>query len=365
MHKVKIVGLISAAGLSSRMGVFKPLLDLEGKPLICRTVESLLDGGAEQVIVVTGRNSERIEDALSIYPQVKIIYNAEYAQTAMYDSVRIGLKQIDSCDAILFLPADVPAVRPETIRLLIEEWISRKTDVLYPLYQDKHWHPPVIAGHLLPALINYNGEYGLRGALESLCVSVAEKQVYDRACTMDADYIEDYQALCQYWPIRDIPDDYICEMLYKIAGTPEPVQNHCRTVAEKALALADAVEKRGIKIHRELLYRAALLHDVCRTEKKHAEAGAKFLIQHGFYRIGELIMIHMDWPEERPVQIDEAAILYLADKLVSGNQDMTLEQRFLQKTEQYADQPETVENIRRRYRTAFAIQEMIDEVCRK
>lgn len=73
----------------------------------------------------------------------------------------------------------------------------------------------------------------------------------------------------------------------------------------------------------------------------------------------------MDWPEERPVQIDEAAILYLADKLVSGNQDMTLEQRFLQKTEQYADQPETVENIRRRYRTAFAIQEMIDEVCRK
>ena len=47
MSVIKATGLVVAAGLSSRMGAFKPLLDLAGKPLICRTVKKLAAGAAQ------------------------------------------------------------------------------------------------------------------------------------------------------------------------------------------------------------------------------------------------------------------------------------------------------------------------------
>lgn len=359
MSGLKAVGLISAAGLSSRMGAFKPFLNLDGTPLLCRTVESLLDGGVQEIVVVTGRNGDAVTQMLSRYPQVKTIYNEYYAETAMYDSIKLGLQQIQDCDVLLFLPADVPAIRPETVQVLLKHWMQKKPDVLFPVYQEKQWHPPVISGNLLSKLLEYPGEAGLKGALETICETHEQLLVPDKGCTMDADYTEEYQEICRYWKQRDIPDAIICETLYELAETPEPVQLHCKAVAEKAMELANIVEKQGVTLNRELLYGAALLHDVCRTEKNHAEAGAVFLRQYGFYRLADLIAVHMDWPEDKVLELNEATILYLADKLVSGNQAVSLEQRFAEKIEKYMEQTEIAEKIRQRLKTAIAIQQMI------
>ena len=360
MSGIKAVGLISAAGLSSRMGAFKPLLDLGGKPLICRTVESLLDGGAENVIVVTGRNSEQVCQALAVYPQVQTVYNAHYAETSMYDSIRLGLQQITDCDVLLFLPADVPAIRPETVRVLLEAWAQSRPDVLYPIYAGMQWHPPVMAGHLLPLLLQYDGVGGLKGALEQYGTHAAQLLMPDKGCMMDADYAEEYEQLCAYWPLRQIPDEDVCSVLYQIADTPEPVRLHCKAVAEKAMELAELLEATGVLLNRALLYSAALLHDVCRSAPNHAEAGAAFLRRYGFYQIAELVAVHMDWPETRPIMLDEAALLYLADKLVSGNQAVSLEQRFAEKQARYADQPEIAAQIARRQAVALEIQRQLE-----
>ena len=363
MSGVKAAGLVSAAGLSSRMGAFKPALDLCGKPLICRTVESLLDSGIEQVIVVTGRNAGQLKEMLDVYSKVKTVQNERFADTSMYESVRLGLQQMEACDAVLFLPADIPAIRPESIRLLLEQWNMKKTDVLFPVYQNKRWHPPVIAGRLIPDLLLYSGEKGLRGALESLTSSTEEMVVPDPGCTMDADYMEEYQALCHYWPVRDIPDTEVCKTLYQLAETPEEVQKHCEAVKDKALELSNSLKEHGIYMNEELLYAAACLHDVCRNRENHAEADSEFLRQYGFYRVADLIEIHMDWPEQRIIQIDEAAILYLADKLVSGNQAVSLEQRFAEKIRRFADNPDVAEMIKKRQNVALEIQRQVEEIC--
>ena len=49
---MKIQGLIVAAGQSSRMGAFKPLLELEGYALIERSIFSLKNAGVEEIVVV-------------------------------------------------------------------------------------------------------------------------------------------------------------------------------------------------------------------------------------------------------------------------------------------------------------------------
>lgn len=368
MSGIKAAGLIAAAGMSSRMGAFKPLLDLAGKPLICRTAESLLAGGAEQVVVVTGRNHEAVQQALAGYTQVVVLHNADYATTAMFDSIRIGLQELQQYDAVLFLPGDVPCVRPETVRCLLAQWEEQCPDVLYPVYDDgtgriAHWHPPVIAGSCIPELLQYDGLRGLQGALAALATHAVEVYVPDAGCTMDADYAQDYQRLCQYWPRRYYPSPEECRAFYQLAETPETVQQHCEAVAQKALELAQAIQQRGLVLRLELLESAAYLHDICRTQAHHAQAGAEFLRRYGLTEVAALVAVHMDWPQAQVTALDEAAILYLADKLVTGNQAVSLAQRFAEKERLFREQPEVLKKISHRKNIALQISELVQQSC--
>ena len=65
MKKQKeIVGVILAAGLSSRMGELKQLLPIGGHPAVCR-IARVLKENLRQVIVVVGHRAEEVQDALS------------------------------------------------------------------------------------------------------------------------------------------------------------------------------------------------------------------------------------------------------------------------------------------------------------
>lgn len=367
MSGLKAAGLIVAAGMSSRMGSFKPLLDLDGKPLICRTAESLLQGGAEQVAVVTGRNSAAVEQVLTAYDNVTLLHNADYETTAMFDSIKLGLQQLRQYDAILFLPGDVPCIRSETVRLLLQQWQIQRPDVLHPLYPDANgqsaqWHPPIISGDLIPALLQYDGPQGLKGALAVLAQRVEQLPVPDAGCTMDADYMEDYQKLCAYWSRRYYPDLADCQMFYQLADTPEQVQQHCIAVAQKALELGKALQQRGISLNLELLESAALLHDICRAQANHAAAGADFLRQYGLEQTADLVAVHMDWPTGQAVVLNEASLLYIADKLVSGDGKVSLLERFAQKEQRYHDRPEILANILQRKQIAVQILDLLQQM---
>ena len=96
-------GLIAAAGRSSRMDGFKPLMRLNGFPMIQMTVQSLRNGGIEDITVVTGCRAQEMEEALRPL-HVRIVENREFASTDMLASVRMGLLQIRDADAVFFLP---------------------------------------------------------------------------------------------------------------------------------------------------------------------------------------------------------------------------------------------------------------------
>ncbi len=81
-------GLILAAGFGSRLeGVspvteFKPLVPLNGKPLIFRTIDSLKKAGCAEVVIVLGHGHEEIRKAiLESYKgelPLTFVYNADY-----------------------------------------------------------------------------------------------------------------------------------------------------------------------------------------------------------------------------------------------------------------------------------------------
>lgn len=112
----------------------------------------------------------------------------------------------------------------------------------------------------------------------------------------------------------------LCRALLRAAGTPERVIRHCEAVACIARGLA---ERLGMDAHS--VECAALLHDIARTQPNHPETGADWLVELDCPEIADMVRLHHDHSGER---LDEAAVVYLADKLVIGDAPCTLAERF-------------------------------------
>ena len=126
----------------------------------------------------------------------------------------------------------------------------------------------------------------------------------------------------------DIPEEKEIESLWKKYNTPENVIAHCRVVADKAEQIAGELEKGGLILDKKLIYTSALLHDIARALPNHAERGARWLVREGYEKVAALIACHHDLGEDENDPITEKTVLYLADKLVLDNREVTLSERF-------------------------------------
>ncbi len=110
-HAPRIAAVVLAAGLSSRMGENKLLVDISGLPLIRRTVETALKSHASPVIVVTGRDAPQIEQALKGL-DVRFAKNEDFAK-GLSTSLKTGLRNIPvESDGTLIVLGDMPSVTP-------------------------------------------------------------------------------------------------------------------------------------------------------------------------------------------------------------------------------------------------------------
>lgn len=183
--------VILAAGISSRMGEFKPLLPMGEETVIQHVIRVLRDGGAGRILVVTGYQSEALRERLA-HAGVIFVHNERFAQTRMFDSVRLGLCALgDECEKILLTPADVPLVQPATVHALL----AQSGECVLPLYQGRPGHPLLLARAAVPRLLACSGEEGLRGAIREAGLAVREVEVEDEGAVLDMDTPQDYEAL--------------------------------------------------------------------------------------------------------------------------------------------------------------------------
>jgi len=130
--------------------------------------------------------------------------------------------------------------------------------------------------------------------------------------------------------------------------TPEAVIAHGEAVAICARELAEQLH---IPVDLPLLLAACRLHDIAREHPDHARAGAELLIREGYPALGALVAPHHDLPENAA---NEAALVYLADKLVQGTERVTLEERFAASREKCRT-PEALAAWQRRRDRAYQI----------
>ena len=159
-----------------------------------------------------------------------------------------------------------------------------------------------------------------------------------------------------------IPDRAFCYELLEAAKTPAPVRRHSEAVADRAASLAFSLEQAGYPLQRNRILAACLLHDIARTEKNHAIYGAGLLEKLGYPELAGPLRTHHDLPPDAPV--DEAALVFLADKLVQEDQSVSLRERF-ERSAAKCVTPESKNKHAKRYRTALALAKKVNEISRK
>lgn len=172
-----ISGILLAAGMSTRMGEPKALLDWGGEPLVCYQVRQMQEAGCDEVIVVLGHKADDISRQMKTL-RCRTMLNPRY-QHGRAGSLRIGAKAANR-DADLILIADIDAPRPaEFLRKLIEGH-KPENAVTRPVHNGTRGHPIVVAGRLREELMAATDEAeGLHGVLRAHAAESGEVDAGD------------------------------------------------------------------------------------------------------------------------------------------------------------------------------------------
>lgn len=191
---MQTAALIVAAGMSSRMGDFKPMLNIGSISVAQRVVATFQQAGIHRIVMVTGYNATMLERHLA-GNGIIFLRNEDYETTQMFDSAKIGLAYLeDKCDQVLFTPVDVPLFTSGTVRALLES----RAPLACPVCQGQQGHPISIASNLIPRILADDGGQGLKGAMERCGQPLCRVEVDDPGTLQDADTPEDFSALLRY-----------------------------------------------------------------------------------------------------------------------------------------------------------------------
>lgn len=207
-----LTGLVLAAGTSSRMGAAnKLLLTLDGAPLVVHAVRSLRAGGVRDVVVVTGHERDRVEQAVAehlaeadekrVEPHdgsgggVRCVHNPRFA-SGMASSLVVGVEAALGADGWLIHLGDVPRVAAATVRRLRARFAeATRPVILLPTHGGRRGHPVVFDAAFGDALTRLTGDAGARPVVQAHPDAVVEVPVDDPGIHRDVDTPDRYDAM--------------------------------------------------------------------------------------------------------------------------------------------------------------------------
>lgn len=330
--------VVLAAGYASRMGTCKALLDIKGCSALRRVTGTLKAAGVEDLIAVVGYYREEVEQEVRVCGG-RAVFNERY-DDGMFSSVTTGISALSKdVDAFFLLPVDIPMVRSATCRALTKAYM-RGMEIVYPTFSGARGHPPLISTRLIPEILAWSGEGGLRGLLARHEKRACVLEVPDQGVVIDMDTPEDYELLNIMAEREDIPSEQECLAFHGLFDSPQQVRDHCRVVEQVVVALAENL-KSFCPVDIPMLRTAALVHDMARTIPEHAEEAARTLEAWDFPELADLVGYHMDLPEDEP-PLSGRSLLYLADKMVAGVNVVGLQRKRRIVVEKFESDPQVL-----------------------
>lgn len=194
--RLRVGAVLLAAGEGRRMGgVVKPLIRLQGVPLISRHLVALSGAGVDEVVVVTGHARRAVEDAVRSFV-VTLAHNDAHAD-GQQGSVRVGLAAFSGVfDAVIVMPADQPLIGAGDLTELIGAFKKRpRGHVVVPMVQGRRGNPIVLDDVARGRILASDTNLGCRHLIEREPELVHAHETANTRFVTDLDTVEDVQQL--------------------------------------------------------------------------------------------------------------------------------------------------------------------------
>jgi molybdenum cofactor cytidylyltransferase len=196
--RLRIGAVLLAAGEGRRMGgVVKPLIRLQGVPLISRQLVALSGAGIDEVVVVTGHARDAIEEQVRSFV-VTLAHNDAHA-AGQQGSVRVGLAALSGAfDAVIVMPADQPLIGAGDLTELIGAFKKRPAGhVVVPVVDGQRGNPIIFDEVALARIVASDTNLGCRHLIERHPELVHAYETANARFVTDLDTVEDVQQLAQ------------------------------------------------------------------------------------------------------------------------------------------------------------------------
>ena len=187
----KVGCVIMASGLGQRFGSNKLMADFHGKPMIFWALHASRSFKENRVVVT------RHEDVAAFCREhgvPVVLHNLPHRS----DTVRLGLEALGAVDACMFLPADQPLLRPETVELLVSHWEANQENIVRPFWADTPGSPVVFPNWAFQQLRNLPEGKGGGWVMKEHPECVAAVPISDPYQLMDADTPQTLEELKQH-----------------------------------------------------------------------------------------------------------------------------------------------------------------------
>ena len=181
-----IAAIVLAAGRASRMGSNKLVAELDGEPIVRRTVRAVLASQAQPVVVVTGHEADAVCGALAGF-YVELVHNPRFAD-GMSTSLRVGLAAVGEVDGALVCLGDMPRLTAAHLDAVIAAYrAGEPTEIVVPTCDRKRGNPVLWPRRYFAEIAGLTGDVGARALIDRHAEHVRLVAIDDPAILLDVD----------------------------------------------------------------------------------------------------------------------------------------------------------------------------------
>ncbi|MYC93493.1 MAG: nucleotidyltransferase family protein [Caldilineaceae bacterium SB0661_bin_32] len=193
-----VAAVVAAAGFSSRMGRFKPLLPWRRGTVIEAVAAGLAGGGASPVYIVTGHRGAEIAERLTPGAAVAVS-NPDYRKNEMLRSYQVGIEALRRdgrpVQGTLLALGDQPHIPAAVIRQITDRARARPEAVVVPSYMRRRGHPVYLPQRFFPKLLSLESGQSLRNLLQAIGEEIVYEVVESDCVRRDMDLPAEYESL--------------------------------------------------------------------------------------------------------------------------------------------------------------------------
>ncbi|HEV2872082.1 MAG TPA: nucleotidyltransferase family protein [Actinomycetota bacterium] len=187
-----VLGVVLAAGGSTRMGRPKQLAELDGRPLLAHVLAAVDDAPLDRVVVALGGAADAVLDRVELgraEPLVVEGWAAGMGHVLASALARAG----GDWEAVVVLLGDQPLVPGRAVARVVEAWRAGAGPMVTATYDGRPGHPTLFDRRLLPDLLRLTGDTGARDLLAAHPDRVHRVEVGDLASDADIDVEADLE----------------------------------------------------------------------------------------------------------------------------------------------------------------------------